>query len=291
MDSTTLTTSSYHPTDFNMPFTTTTTTTSVISEPVNLTYKVLTNDFNPNTQQLITSYELNEEDDLRSWISSLERQILVNKNEYKIQKFMQEKVFSDRVKAFNYEISDLEKHKKYIEAQIVAKNEEISKQKHDFEAQIVAKNEEINTQIHNLTIYFEARILPKEKEIIDQKKEIWRTVIKAKEEHAKSSNTKNDKSKKIQVSNPIKNLKILESSTIKNQEKLEKLGSWGFEKVYKVTNKIIYALKVVKKDVSYDEFLQFLQEYKIMNNLCHSNIVITFGIFLVKLKSFINIRF
>ena len=272
MDSTTLTTSSYHPTDFNMPFTTTTTTTSVISEPVNLTYKVLTNDFNPNTQQLITSYELNEEDDLRSWISSLERQILVNKNEYKIQKFMQEKVFSDRVKAFNYEISDLEKHKKYIEAQIVA------------------KNEEINTQIHNLTIYFEARILPKEKEIIDQKKEIWRTVIKAKEEHAKSSNTKNDKSKKIQVSNPIKNLKILESSTIKNQEKLEKLGSWGFEKVYKVTNKIIYALKVVKKDVSYDEFLQFLQEYKIMNNLCHSNIVITFGIFLVKLKSFINIR-
>lgn len=81
-----------------------------------------------------------------------------------------------------------------------------------------------------------------------------------------------------------KNLNILNSETIENLEKLEKISSGSFGKVYKVAKKIIYALKVLKNEVTTEEFRQFLREYELLCLLDHPNIVKTFGIFLSNSK-------
>ena len=77
-----------------------------------------------------------------------------------------------------------------------------------------------------------------------------------------------------------KKIEILDEEAIRNLEKIEKISSGNFGKVYKVAKKIIYALKVLKKEVTFEEFQQFLKEYEILCLFDHPNILKAFGIFL-----------
>ena len=75
-------------------------------------------------------------------------------------------------------------------------------------------------------------------------------------------------------------IKLLDSTIIHSFEKVEKINSGSFGKIYKVSKPFFYALKVMKVNVTYESIRQFLSEYEILNMLFHPNIVKTFGIFL-----------
>ncbi|KAK8898171.1 hypothetical protein M9Y10_000443 [Tritrichomonas musculus] len=78
-----------------------------------------------------------------------------------------------------------------------------------------------------------------------------------------------------------KGLDILDSSSIDDLEKIEKIGRGSSGEIYKVFKKEIYALKIMEiEGKSYDEFRQFINEYGIMSILDHPNILKTHGIFL-----------
>ena len=107
-----------------------------------------------------------------------------------------------------------------------------------------------------------------------------------KKEHEKEIRRLKEASKKdvkrVTSSNGSKKeLNILDSSSINELDKLEKIGRGSSGEIYKVAKKAIYALKIMEVEgKGVEELQQFINEYEIMNILDHPNILKTYGIFL-----------
>lgn len=117
--------------------------------------------------------------------------------------------------------------------------------------------------------------LKSNKKCMKNKSELSKKNVNAKIK--KSVRTKKKEEDNLSLKSKIK---ILDSETILGLEKLEKIGSGNFGKIYKVAKKEIYALKVMKVKATHKNFQQFLNEYEIISMLLHPNIVKTDGIFL-----------
>ena len=173
---------------------------------------------------------------------------------------------------------------------------ENAKQEQEFEMQLANRTKELQDQLENKTKELESmkkelemQLESKNKEVSDKDEELRKLQIQLetmKKEHDEEirqlkEGDKKDHKEATHFKSSDKSIDILDSESMNNLEKIEKIGDGSSGEIFKVAKKVIYALKVMKTEgKSVEEFRQFINEYGIMNILDHPNILKTYGIFL-----------
>lgn len=171
---------------------------------------------------------------------------------------------SDEQESATLETSSLTAKIAELEKQLANKDKEYSEKLAIEMAPLKLKIEQLTKQLESQDKKFQTTL---ENQISDLKKQHEIEISRIKKEGKKS----------LQVNHKIE---ILDSETIDNYEKLEEISFGSSGKVYKVAKKNFYALKVMKLEITPEEFKHFLNEYELLCLLEHPNIVKTFGIFL-----------
>ncbi|KAK8837373.1 hypothetical protein M9Y10_036806 [Tritrichomonas musculus] len=237
---------------------------------------------------LETKSDKSDNEEIKMLKEEYEVRIAKQQEEYEeiinIQKEQQEELIKKQQEEYEKRIKDIqdlyedkikrqqEEYEKQIKESQDLYEDKIKRQQEEYEEIIKNQKNSYEEQIKTLTKEFECKIANKNKEI--QSLELHHV----QETGDRKEKTEDNTSHMLQM---LKNrIKILDSETILNLEKLEKINSGNFGKVYKVTKKEIYALKVMKVNATHEDFKQFLAEYEIINILLHPNIVKAYGIFL-----------
>ena len=86
---------------------------------------------------------------------------------------------------------------------------------------------------------------------------------------------------KKEFSQQINDFQIFDSSMIKDLEMIDEIGNNNYRKVYKVSQKVTCALKVINnKNITREQFQRFIEIHKTIEALNHPNLLKSYGIIL-----------